>query len=318
MCSAWLHRTDPTFTSVVNLHRLSCRSVSSSLWRTAAATCPAVRGLGPMRDAWLQRRDQRGRTPYQLHLPGKPCLCARMHCSSRACTALPAGRLFAAKMTQVSAANGGKFTIQWIPMAHGALLCCAVLSCACCVAPCCAALCCGALYSTADRCCAPAASVCARWSGTDSHLPACPSTAGENWKLQKLAERTKFSDIFETAPFNPATGCPLGFKSINADDVGAECLRLKVRCGWSAVHTWKWRRVAACQACQAAHNLLRAGQQGGSPAGMRPVQPALRNRRLSLAGLPSHDVQRGMETAATFLETRRYAAYLGATVEFSK
>ncbi len=52
--------------------------------------------------------------------------------------------------------------------------------------------------------------------------------AGENWKLQKLAERVKFSDIFATAPFNPATGCPLGFKSINADDNGAECLQLKV------------------------------------------------------------------------------------------
>ncbi|KAI7839227.1 hypothetical protein COHA_007040 [Chlorella ohadii] len=108
---------------------------------------------------------------------------------------LSRGRLYAAKMTQLSAANGGKFAIQWIHMGYG-----------------------------------------------------------ENWKLQKLAERVKFSDIFATAPFNPATGCPLGFKSINADDNGAECLQLK----------------------------------------------------------------RGMETAAAFLETRRYAAYLGATTEFSK
>lgn len=69
MCSAWLHSTDPALTSVVNLHRLSCRSVSSSLWLTAAATCPAVRGLGPMIDAWLRRRDQIG-----THI--RPAACA--------------------------------------------------------------------------------------------------------------------------------------------------------------------------------------------------------------------------------------------------
>lgn len=62
----------------------------------------------------------------------------------------------------------------------------------------------------------------------DTQFPSSIPPAGENWKLQKLAERVKFSDIFATAPFNPATGCPVGFKSINADDVGAECLQLKV------------------------------------------------------------------------------------------
>ncbi|KAL4447900.1 hypothetical protein ABPG75_005119 [Micractinium tetrahymenae] len=51
---------------------------------------------------------------------------------------------------------------------------------------------------------------------------------GDNEELKQLAETVTFADIFETAPFT-AGACPAGFKSINQDDVGAECLKLKVR-----------------------------------------------------------------------------------------
>ncbi len=49
-------------------------------------------------------------TPHRIYLPSP-------------------GRLYAAKMTQLSAANGGKFAIQWIHMGYGAP-CCAALRCA--------------------------------------------------------------------------------------------------------------------------------------------------------------------------------------------
>ncbi len=85
------------------------------------------------------------------------------------------------------------------------------------------------------------------------HLP-CPACrqAGKNADLKARAEKTKFSDIFDAAPFTGT--CPAGFTPINQGSVGPECLKLKA----------------------------------------------------------------GMGTAAAFLETRRYAAMLGATVEFSK
>jgi hypothetical protein len=54
-----------------------------------------------------------------------------------------------------------------------------------------------------------------------------PPVAGTNAQIKSLAESTKFSDIFETAAYN--NGCPAGFTSINQDDVGPECLKLKVR-----------------------------------------------------------------------------------------
>lgn len=96
----------------------------------------------------------------------------------------------------------------------------------------------------------------------------CPSLfpasrpAGENWRLQKLAERTKFSDIFETAPFDPATGCPAGFKSTNADEANPECLRLKVRgrmrwiCGYAMPACYVQRVLhVACQLIPAARDI---------------------------------------------------------------
>jgi uncharacterized protein len=65
---------------------------------------------------------------------------------------------------------------------------------------------------------------------------------------------TRFSDIFSTAAPNADGSCPSGYRPVNANGVGEECLGLK----------------------------------------------------------------NGMETAAAFLETRRYAGYLGATTELRK
>jgi hypothetical protein len=69
-----------------------------------------------------------------------------------------------------------------------------------------------------------------------------------------ITSGTKFSDIFNTATPNADGSCAAGFKSVNANGIGEECLSLKT----------------------------------------------------------------GMETAAAFLESRRYAGYLGATTELRK
>lgn len=106
---------------------------------------------------------------------------------------LSSGTLYAAKMTQLSAENGGTFNIEWIRLGHA----------------------------------------------TQEELLAMP-------------DYLQFSDIFDAALPNNLT-CPSAFTSIHTG-WGCECVKL------------------------------------------RP----------------------GMEKAAAFFETRRYAAYLGATVEFSK
>ena len=142
-------------------------------------------------------------------------------------------------MTQLSAANGGKFRINWIPLGYGELLGSVLACCAARAAPRSAwevrvqAPDAGLVWRTVQpfhpHSLPPGASTaCPLCSRHPTHPQFTHTVAGENWKLQKLAERVKFSDIFATAPFNPATGCPVGFKSINADDVGAECLQLKV------------------------------------------------------------------------------------------
>lgn len=69
-----------------------------------------------------------------------------------------------------------------------------------------------------------------------------------------ITKGTKFADIFSTATPNADGSCPAGFKSVNANGIGEECLSLNT----------------------------------------------------------------GMETAAAFLESRRYAGYLGATTELRK
>lgn len=96
--------------------------------------------------------------------------------------------------------------------------------------------------------------------------------------------------------------------------MGAECLKLRVR-----------RHLGACQASwnlqpTRMHMPSRFLAREGSCRRARVLQPAPSAARPSAVtrSNPCSDSQPGMATAAAFLETRRYAAYLGATVEFSK
>lgn len=55
-----------------------------------------------------------------------------------------------------------------------------------------------------------------------------PLGKGKNAELKALAETTTFADIFETAEYDDESqACPAGFKSINQDSVGVECLKVK-------------------------------------------------------------------------------------------
>lgn len=105
------------------------------------------------------------------------------------------GRLYAAKLTQLSDRNGGKFKVQWRELGHA----------------------------------------------SDSEIKAL------------IDKKMKLSDIFEIAKPDKNGVCPGGFKKIN-EDSAVECLKIKS----------------------------------------------------------------GMHKAAAFLESRKYAAYLGATMEFRK
>ncbi|EFN54711.1 hypothetical protein CHLNCDRAFT_135377 [Chlorella variabilis] len=125
---------------------------------------------------------------------------------------------------------------------------------------------------------------------------------GKNGELKALGESTKFSDIFETASFDAeAKTCPAGFKSINQDDVGPECLKLKTG-------------MAKAAALLAAPLRRRQRQQAVDPNAVPPPPQAapLRRRRQQAVD------RNAVPPSPVAVATRRYAAMKGATTEFSK
>lgn len=120
-------------------------------------------------------------------------------------------------------------------------------------------------------------------------------------------------DIFETAVYTDGTGCPTGFSSVNEGGRAVQCLKVKVR--------WPHPRLPEDQTCMFKVASIRTSRQHtADPAALARLSGA----PAALHSCPTHAppcppaLQPGMDTAAAFLETRRYAGIKGATTEFSK
>lgn len=123
------------------------------------------------------------------------------------------------------------------------------------------------------------------------------------------------------APFNATTKkCPPGFVGMNQDEWSAECMKLKVggEAGW-AVHP---QGEGMAETLQVMHHAHAPRRRQCHPAAALAELDTCSGRKTEAAGRPPLAppplLQPGMAQAAAFLETRRYAAYKGATTEFQK
>ena len=127
-------------------------------------------------------------------------------------------------------------------------------------------------------------------------------------ELKAMKDNLTFDAIFDTAEGTENGTCPSGYTSINAGSgasAGFQCLKLKVCMSFKLL-------PHRCSICE-------------STRSRRPPTWLLVCDSFTFGFLhfpfpsvSSNNVQPGMETAAAFFESRRYAAYLGATTEFSK